>query len=80
MAGYTESFGRLWRVLEYLRWNTDEEYPVSQSELLNYPALEFKDGGTYPRRSKREGTEGKSPRRLRGSITGTHFSTRNSTR
>lgn len=61
-------------------WNTGEEYPASQSELLNYPALEFKDGGTYPRRSRRKGTERKSPRRLRGSITGTRFPTRNSTR
>lgn len=33
MAERRENFERCWRILEYLRWNTDSEHPVSHVEM-----------------------------------------------
>jgi len=35
-----KNFERSWRLLEYLRRNTDPEHPVSRAELLKYPSMQ----------------------------------------
>lgn len=41
MAERRENFERCWRILEYLRWNTDSEHSVSHVEMQKDPVLEL---------------------------------------
>jgi len=40
MSERKKNFERSWRLLEYLKRNTDPEHPVSRAELLKYPSMQ----------------------------------------
>jgi len=39
MANRKKNFERSWRILEYLKWNSDATHPVSRAELLGDPVM-----------------------------------------
>ncbi len=39
MADRKKNFERSWRILEYLKWNSDSEHPVSRAKLLEDSAM-----------------------------------------